>query len=233
MRVLLRVSPRHPEAKEDYRDLWECGWRRPASVWRASLPQSRRELLPETGNHCRQDCGIPICQTSGANTPQPRLSTRVAVLRDGVLSDLPQARRCHLHAHARCIHSRAFRTGTGLQVFWPPHPAPLPRMQFLFVRPALLPSDPASRRGPLPSANRPPVGPSAPRIKVSFRRRRRWRRRRLLRYRAAGSCGAPACAFRFVRCKHDGVLLPRGRGDGCTDALRSECTRFPTVVSGA
>ena len=47
--------------------LWECGWRRPACMRRAWLPHSLRELLPETGNHCRQDCGIPIYQTAGAN----------------------------------------------------------------------------------------------------------------------------------------------------------------------
>ena len=77
----------------------------------------------------------------------------------GGLSDLPQVRCSHLHAYTRCIYFRVLRTGIGLQVFRPPHPTRLPHMQFLFVRPALcfrLPSDPASRRTPLPSANRSP-----------------------------------------------------------------------------
>ena len=65
----------------------------------------------------------------------------------------------HLPAYARRIYFRAFRAGTGLRVLWPPHPARLPPMRFLFVGPAVclrLPSDPALRRTPLPSTHRSP-----------------------------------------------------------------------------
>ena len=65
----------------------------------------------------------------------------------------------HLPAYARRIYFRAFRAGTGLRVFWPSHPTRLPPMRFLFVGPAVclrLPSDPASRRAPLPSTHRSP-----------------------------------------------------------------------------
>ena len=68
MRVLLRFSPHQPEAKKDYRASGERGWRHPACMTRAWLPHSIRESLPETGNHCRPDRGIPIYQTAGANT---------------------------------------------------------------------------------------------------------------------------------------------------------------------
>ena len=71
----------------------------------------------------------------------------------------PQVRCSHLHAFACCIYFCVLRTGIELRGFWPPHPTRLPRMQFLFVGPAFcfrLPSDPASRRAPLPSANRSP-----------------------------------------------------------------------------
>ena len=51
----------------------------------------------------------------------------------------------------------AFRTGFGLRMCLPPYPAMSPRMWFLFVGAALclrLPSDPASRRQPLPFGER-------------------------------------------------------------------------------
>ena len=65
----------------------------------------------------------------------------------------------HLPAYARRIYFRVFRAGTGLRVFAPSHPTRLPPMRFLFVGPAAclqLPSDPASRRAPLPLTHRSP-----------------------------------------------------------------------------
>uniref|UniRef100_A0A7V6A5D4 Uncharacterized protein n=1 Tax=Desulfobacca acetoxidans TaxID=60893 RepID=A0A7V6A5D4_9BACT len=62
--------------------------------------------------------------------------------------------RTHLHAYARRTYAQAFRAGTGLERYLPPHPAWTPPMRFLIVRPALclrLPSDSALRWTPLPS----------------------------------------------------------------------------------
>ena len=68
----------------------------------------------------------------------------VPLLRSGFRS----SRLCPLHIHPRAQ-----------SIYWTPHPTRLPHMQVLFVRLALclrLPSDPALRRTPLPSANRSP-----------------------------------------------------------------------------
>ncbi|MNO23683.1 hypothetical protein D3C76_134890 [compost metagenome] len=71
----------------------------------------------------------------------------------------PRVLRTHFHAYACRIYVMALRASIGLCRLWTAYPAMLPRIRFLFVRPALclgLPSDSQSPAKPLPLASTSP-----------------------------------------------------------------------------
>jgi len=83
--------------------------------------------------------------------PSPR-AVAFAGMTDAVGVDTVGQGPSSVHAYARHVYFRSLRARIGLWIFTPSHPLRLPRMWFLFVRPAFclqLPSDSASRPTPL------------------------------------------------------------------------------------